>query len=111
VRGQLAQLGFREANTGAAALKVAMRFTTTDVPVRVIQPAIPMFESPIRLPLLARVSVRAGALPAGTTRSTIRSGVPFPAYQVSIEHQYRRELQVSIKDAATSACSTSRCIT
>ena len=29
VRGQLAQLGFREANMGAPALKVAMRFTTT----------------------------------------------------------------------------------
>ena len=39
VRAQLGQLGFREA-TGAPALKVSMRFMTTDVPVRVVQGGI-----------------------------------------------------------------------
>jgi hypothetical protein len=94
VRGQLAQLGFREANTGAAALKVAMRFTTTDVPVRVVQPAMPLFyDYPY---------YRFG--PRGRYVRRYHPFYdpfwsPFPAYDVSIEHQYRRELQVSIKDA------------
>jgi hypothetical protein len=98
VRGQLAQLGFREANTGAAALKVAMRFTTTDVPVRVVQPAMPMFYD---YPYY-RVGPRFG--PRGRFVGRYHPFYdpfwsPFPAYEVSIEHQYRRELQVSIKDA------------
>jgi hypothetical protein len=98
VRGQLAQLGFREANVGAAALKVAMRFTTTDVPVRVIQPAMPLFYG---YPYY-RVGPRFG--PRGRFVARYHPFYdpfwsPFPAYDVSIEHQYRRELQVSIKGA------------
>jgi hypothetical protein len=93
VRGQLAQLGFREANAGAAALKVAMRFTTTDVPVRVVQPTMPLFyDSPY---------YRFG--PRGRFAGWYHPFYdpfwsPYSAYEVSIEHQYRRELQVSIKD-------------
>lgn len=100
VRGQLAQLGFREANTGAAALKVAMRFTTTDVPVRVIEPAAPMFHGYSYYPYY-RYGPRFG--PRGRFAGWYHPfhdpfWNPFPAYHVSIEHQYRRELQVSIKD-------------
>ncbi|QNA90290.1 DUF4136 domain-containing protein [Massilia sp. Dwa41.01b] len=100
VRGQLAQLGFREANTGGAALKVAMRFTTTDVPVRVIEPTTPLFEP---YPMYYRYGPRFG--PRGRWARWHHPFYdpfwnPFPSYQVSVEHQYRRELQVSIKDKA-----------
>jgi hypothetical protein len=98
VRGQLAQLGFREANTGAAALKVAMRFTTTDVPVRVIQPAMPLFYDYPYYRLGPRFGPR-GRFVARYHPFYDPFWSPFPAYDVSIEHQYRRELQVSIKDA------------
>jgi len=98
VRGQLAQLGFREANAGAAALKVGMRFTTTDVPVRVLQPATPLFYDSYY-----RFGPRFG--PRGRFARHYHPFYdpffwgPFPGYEVSIEHQYRRELQVSIKGA------------
>lgn len=99
VRGQLAQLGFREAPPGAGALKVAMRFTTTDVPVRVVEPVDPFFYGH---PYHYRYGPRFG--PRGRWAGWYHPFYdpfwnPFPRYQVSIEHQYRRELQVSIKDA------------
>jgi len=109
VRGQLAQLGFHEAPAAPAALKVAMRFTTTEVPVRVVEPAISMYAGYPFYPNYPyyRYGPRFGP----------RFGVrgrwagwhhpfydpfwnPFPAYEVSIQNQYRRELQVSIKDAS-----------
>jgi hypothetical protein len=105
VRGQLAQLGFREANMGAAALKVAMRFTTTDVPVRVVQPALPMFYDYSYYRFGPRYYSRFG--PRGRLAGWYHPfydpfwspfSSPYSAYEVSIEHQYRRELQVSIKD-------------
>ena len=97
VRGQLAQLGFREANAGAARLKVAMRFTTTEVPVRVVEPAMPMFHGYSDF----RFGPRFG--PHGRFARWHHPFYdpffsPFPAYHVSIEHRYRRELQVSIKE-------------
>ncbi|MET0983386.1 MAG: DUF4136 domain-containing protein [Telluria sp.] len=99
VRGQLAQLGFREANMGAARLKVAMRFTTTEVAVRVVEPAMPPMYSAYPY---YRFSPRFG--PRGRFASWHHPFYdpfwsPFPAYEVSIEPRYRRELQVSIKDA------------
>ena len=104
VRGQLAQLGFREANTSPAALKVAMRFTTTDVPVRVIEPVMPMFYD-MRYGYGHRYGPRFHSRfgPRGRWAGWHHPFYdpfwsPFPAYQVSVEHQYRRELQVSIKD-------------
>jgi len=98
VRGQLAQLGFREANPDGAAFKVGMRFTTTDVPVRVIEQVSPMFQP---YPIGFRYGPRFG--PRGRFAGWHHPfydpfWTPFPSYQVSIEHQYRRELQVSIKD-------------
>ena len=97
VRGQLAQLGFREANTGAPALKVAMRFTTTEVPVRVVQPIGPMFDDPLYYRFNPRFGPR-GRFARWHHPFYDPFWSPFPAYQVSIENQYRRELQVSIKD-------------
>ena len=99
VRGQLAQLGFREANAGAAALKVAMRFTTTDVPVRVIEPADPMFYGFSSYRYGPRFGPR-GRWAGWHHPFYDPFWSPFPAYQMSVEHQFRRELQVSIKDAA-----------
>ena len=109
VRGQLAQLGFREAPAGPAALKVSMRFTTTDVPVRVVEPAISMYAGYPFYP--GYPYYRHG--PRFGPRFGVRGRWagwhhpfydpfwnPFPAYEVSIQHQYRRELQVSIKDAS-----------
>lgn len=101
VRGQLAQLGFREADSGAAALKVAMRFTTTEVPVRVIEQLTPMFHPYYRFGYGPRFGPRFG--PRGRFASWYHPfhdpfWSPFPSYQVSVEQRYRRELQVSIKD-------------
>jgi hypothetical protein len=89
VRERLAKLGFQEAGSNAPALKVSMRFSTTDVPVRVVEPVDPFYGS-----------ARFGYM--GPYR---RGGWydPFwgarPAYEVSIRHQYRREVQVAIKTA------------
>jgi hypothetical protein len=98
VRGQLARLGFREAGAARPALTVAMRFTTTDVPVRVIEPAFSPFYSP---------SARFGFM--GPRRRMWGSGwyspfndpfwSPYPMYEVSVQHHYQRELQVAIKSA------------
>ncbi|MDB5790907.1 MAG: hypothetical protein JWQ80_931 [Massilia sp.] len=98
VRGHLAQLGFREANAGAARLKVAMRFTTTEVPVRVLEPAMPMFHAYPHYRFGPRFGPR-GRFARWHHPFYDPFWSPFPAYHVSIEHQYRRELQVSIKDA------------
>ena len=101
VRGQLAQLGFREANMGTPALKVAMRFTTTEVPVRVVQPVSPMFDDPFYYRYGPRFGPRgrfAGRYSPFYSPFYDPFWNPFPAYQVSIETMYRRELQVSIKD-------------
>ncbi|MFL6672886.1 MAG: DUF4136 domain-containing protein [Massilia sp.] len=96
VRGQLAKLGFHDSGASKPALLVSMRFTTTDVPVRVIQPAY----SPFFYPPSARF---------GFYRHRRFGGFyspfydpfwgPFPEYEVEIQHAYRRELQVAIKSA------------
>jgi hypothetical protein len=105
VRGELARLGFREAVTGEPALKVSMRFTTIDVPVRVIEPMFPasyarsqfMFASPYR----HRYWGGRGYWGGGWYSPFYD---PFwygmPQYTETIKHVYRRELQVAIKSAA-----------
>lgn len=107
VRGQLAQLGFREAPAVPAALKVSMRFTTTEVPVRVVEPAISMYSgypyyrySPHFSPYFGPRFGPRGRWAGWHHPFYDPFWNPFPAYEVSIENRYRRELQVSIKDAA-----------
>lgn len=100
VRGQLSKLGFHDAGTGTPNLLVSMHFTTTDIPVRVIEPAYPLMYYP---------SMRYRFW--GPRRHYWHGGFfspfydpfwdPFPAYEIRIQHQYQRELQVSIKSAAT----------
>ena len=99
VRAQLAKLGFQDAGAGKAALKVSMRFTTTDVPVRVVTVADPFFYSYGWYgPRYYRHR--------GWMYSRFYSPFyynPFwarHAFEERIVHQYHRELQVAIKSAA-----------
>jgi hypothetical protein len=100
VRGQLARLGFQDAGaSGTPALKVSMRFSTTDVPVRVIQPADPFYYGPARFGLMRHH--RRGYWGGGwysPFNDPFWGGMP--AYEVSVEHGYRREVQVAITSAA-----------
>lgn len=103
VRGELGRLGFREVGAGtASALKVAMRFSTTDVPVRVIEPMYPYYgsmrfayASPFYRPHWGARRHR------GSYYSPFYD--PFwyamPMYSESIQHYYKREVQVAIKAA------------
>lgn len=106
VRGQLARLGFRDAAGTKPALTVSMRFTTTDIPVRVVEPLTPFahpFAHPFYRPYYhpaRRFGYRGLHRPYwGGWYSPFYDPFWSPAYQVSIEHQYRRELQVGIKSA------------
>lgn len=96
VRGQMTRLGFTEAGADAA-LKVKMRFRTTDVPVRVIQAADPFWGTSSRY---------------GYYRSPFRRGFggyygsfydPFwggpGGYEVVERHTYQRDVQVAIRSA------------
>jgi hypothetical protein len=96
VRGQLNRLGFHEAPQSPA-LKVGMRFTTTDVPTQVVYPTFaPSYYSP-------RFAF------AGGWRRRYWGGWyspfydplwgPYPAYDVREEHRYHRQLQVSITES------------
>ncbi|MFN3790871.1 DUF4136 domain-containing protein [Massilia sp.] len=108
VRGQLARLGFRDAAGGKPALAVSMRFSTTEVPVRVVEPITPFahpFASPFYRPYYhpaRRFGHRGLHRPywGGFYSSPFYDPFWSPAYQVSIEHRYRRELQVGIKSAS-----------
>ena len=100
VRGELARLGFRDANGATPALTVSMRFTTTDIPVPVLEPVMSPFYSPIYHPM-GRFGYRGFHRRYwGGWYSPFYDPFWSPAYQVSVEHQYRRELQVSIKQAS-----------
>jgi hypothetical protein len=98
VRAELAKLGFQE-TSGAPALKVAMRFTTTDVPVQVVE-YDPFFYS----------SARYGFSPyrygwGPYRRSYFGPGWYDPfwggmaGYEVRVRHNYQRDLQVAIRSA------------
>lgn len=97
VRGQLARQGFTDAEGATPALSVSMRFMTTVIPVRVLEPVMtPYFYQS------ARFGYRGyGRRYWGGWYSPFYDPFwgPYPAYQSSIEEHYRRELQVSIKSA------------
>ena len=105
VRGELARLGFREAVGTAPALKVSMRFMTTDIPVRTIEPMYPMyypgarfmFASPFHRPYWGGRRHWGGGWYSPFYD-------PFwgamPEFTETIRHVYRRELQVAIKAAS-----------
>ena len=106
VRGALARLGFQEVAGGAKpALKVAMRFTTTDVPVRVVEPMYPMTFYPN--PRFMFAQPYHGGYWGGRRYWGGGWYSPFydpfwygmPAFTEQVRHYYKRELQVAIKTA------------
>ncbi|MES2320579.1 MAG: DUF4136 domain-containing protein [Pseudomonadota bacterium] len=105
VRGELARLGFREAVSGTPAMKVSMRFTTTDIMVRSIEPIWPtyyvgsryMLASPFNRPHWGGRHHWGGGY-YSALYDPFWGGMP--AYTERIRHTYRRELQVAIKSAA-----------
>ncbi len=103
VRGELARLGFREAAPGSAAnLKVAMRFMTTDVPVRVLEPTFSVTVGGPRLGFgypFYRPYYGARRYWGGWYSPFYDPFWSMPSYVETIEHHYKRELQVAIKQA------------
>ncbi len=103
VRGELGRLGFREAASGAApALKVGMRISTTDVPVRVLEPMYLHYSASMRFyPHPFYRSPWGGRRYGGMFYSPFYD--PFwygmPMYTERVRHFYKRELQVAIKAA------------
>ena len=99
VRAQLGKLGFQEA-AAAPALKVSMRFATTDVPVRVVQAVDPFFTSSARFAYFN--PYRRRGYWGGSLYSPFYD--PFwgglPQYEVVERHVYQRELQVAIRAAS-----------
>jgi hypothetical protein len=98
VRAQLGKLGFQEA-AAAPALKVSMRFTTTDVPVHVVQAVDPFYSPSARFAFAGPYRRR------GYWGRTMYSPFydPFwgglPQYEVTERHVYQREVQVGIRAA------------
>ncbi len=110
VGGELAKLGFHPAAAGeTAALKVAMRFTTTDVPMRVLVPVFPSAAFPFERFHYGFASPYAFYRPAWGGRRYWAGGLysrfydPFWAdddFAMVTRHVYQRELQVAIKSAS-----------
>ncbi|GGE77106.1 hypothetical protein GCM10008020_22340 [Massilia psychrophila] len=98
VRAQLGKLGFQEA-AATPALRVSMRFTTTDVPVRVVQAVDPFFSPSARFAYMGPYHRR--GYWGGGLYSPFYD--PFwgglPRYEVVERHVYQRELQVGIRAA------------
>jgi hypothetical protein len=96
VRAQLGKLGFQEV-ASAPALKVSMRFTTTDVPVRVFQAVDPFYYPSARFGFMS--PYRRGYW-GGSFYSPFYDPFWGPQYQVVERHTYQRDLQLSIKSAS-----------
>ena len=102
VRGELARLGFQEAGGGTApALKVTMNFTTTDVPVRVIEPSYPAFYPSARFGMMSpfhRGHWGGRRYWGGGWYSPFYDPFWFgmPSFTETIRHFYKRELRVGI---------------
>lgn len=106
VRSELARLGFREVTPGSTPnLKVAMRFMTTDMPVRTLEPAFPMYAAGPRLgfghPFYRPYYGGRRYWGGWYTPFYDSFWSSMPSYTETIEHVYKREMQVEIKYAAT----------
>lgn len=105
VRAELARLGFKDAGAGGAPnLTVAMKFTTTEVPVRVVQAVYPYPYSYAYMPGFYTHYYRRGYWGRSWYSGWYSPFYdpfwgPGPVFQETIEHRYKRELQVSIKAA------------
>ena len=97
VRGQLNRLGFHEAQ-GSPALKVAMRFSTIDVPTQVLYPALtPMYAYS---PRFAYLGWRRRSWGGWYSPVYDPFWGPTPAFEVETEHRYHRQLEISIQSAS-----------
>lgn len=102
VRGELTRLGFQDAGAaGTPSLAVSMRFLTTDVPVRVIQPVFSHFDH-YWMPRTAFMRPYRRGYGYGYWRGYYSPFYdPFwygtPSYQETIVHHYKRQVHVGIK--------------
>jgi hypothetical protein len=96
VRAQLGKLGFQEV-ASAPALKVSMRFTTADVPFRVIQAIDPFFYPSARFGFMGPYHRR--GYWGGGFYSPFYDPFWGPQYEVVERHAYQREVHVTIKSA------------
>ncbi|MDL2358241.1 MAG: DUF4136 domain-containing protein [Pseudomonadota bacterium] len=98
VRAQLGKLGFQE-NTSAPALKVSMRFRTTDVPVQSVQAVDPFFYPSPRFATMGAFHRRAywGGSYYSPYYDPLWGGMP--QYHVVQRHVFQRDLQVAIRSA------------
>lgn len=96
VRGQLARLGFQEGGADAA-LKVRMRFRTTDVPVQVVQAIDPFFYPSARFGYWSPYRRHWGGGYYGGFYDPFWGGRA--GYQVVERHVYQRDVQVAIRSA------------
>ena len=108
VRGELAKLGFQDAGAqGNAGLKVAMRFTTTDVPVRLLVPTDPFMGPSFYSPRFMFGNPYYRTRWAGRRAWGGGFYSPFydpfwggpPAYTEVTRHVFQREVAVAIKSA------------
>jgi hypothetical protein len=97
VRAQLGKLGFQEV-ASAPALKVSMRFTTADVPIRVIEAVDPFFYSEARFAYFRPYHRR--SYWGGGFYSPFYDPFWGPQYEVVERHVYQRDVQVTIKSAS-----------
>lgn len=97
VRNELAKHGFGEASGPASAkLRVSMRFSTTDVPERVLQATDPFWYGPGYWP--GRYSYRYGAWPGyGRFGYSPFWGGPMEVEE-SVRHKFERDLRVTINE-------------
>lgn len=94
VRAQMAKLGFHDSGAAKPAVLVAMHFTTTDVPVRVLQAADPFFYAGARVGWYGPYRHYWGGFYSPFYGSPFWG--PY-AYEERIVHQYQRELHVTIR--------------
>ncbi len=101
VRGELARLGFSEAaGAGAAKLRVAMRFSTVDRPVRVLEAFDPFWGGPGYWP--GRYGYRHGypwRYPRMAGFRPFYDPFMYGPMRESVRHDYERQLQVAISTA------------
>ena len=101
VRTQLNRLGFHE-QPQSPALKVSMRFTTTDVPVQVIYPAFgysAAYPGYFYSPRYAYLGWRRRYWGGWYSPFYDPLWGPYPAYDVREEHRYHRQVQIAITSA------------
>ena len=99
VRAELGTLGFQEAGA-TPALRVSMRFATTDLQVRVVQALDPFFSPSARFAWAG--PYRRRGYWGGNLYSPLYDPLwgGLPQYHVVVHHVYRRALQVNIRTAA-----------